>query len=157
MGTAETKKAGASNTGLQSGDTNFGGKRPEQANKTGNESQSAIYPDHPGWKGSADTGRQAAEALAPKLGRRQQEVLDAVAAHGPMCPEQIAARIGRHFVVTRPRASELKLKGLLTDTGDRAVGALGGKVQILRLTTPQERSDFAARRAAEDEKGPANG
>jgi DNA-binding IclR family transcriptional regulator len=96
------------------------------------------YPDAPGFKGDTETGREAALQLLPKLGRRQQEVLDALSA-GPATPEEIADRTGRHFSVVRPRVSELKAKHLVIDDGTRGKGALGGKVVRVRLTSLEER------------------
>lgn len=98
----------------------------------------------PGFKGAIETGRQEAVAFAPKLGRRQAEVLADLERHGSSSAEQIGERIGRHWYLVRPRISELKALGLVIDSGGRVTSALGGKTHQVRLTTPEERARFAA-------------
>lgn len=113
-----------------------------------------TYPQtNPGFKGAIETGREAAFAFAPKLGKRQAEVLADLAAHGPSTAEEIGARIDRHWYLVRPRISELKALGLVIDTGGRAKSALGGKTHQVRLTTPDERARFAAAKEAAEAAG----
>lgn len=99
-----------------------------------------TYPDTPGFKGTMDTGRDAAATFAPKLGPRQAEVMS-VLARGPATAEQIGAALDRHWYVIRPRISELKAMGLVVDTGRRPQTELGGKTHEVRLTTPAERGE----------------
>ncbi len=94
-------------------------------------------------------------AGADQIGRRVLPIRQAVLATlagGSATAEQIADRLGEHFMIVRARCSELRAQGLVEDSGDRGNGALGGKVIIWRLTTPQERAVFTARKAAEGEK-----
>ena len=51
-----------------------------------------TYPDLPGFKGVAETGAQAAASIAPRLGRLQRMVREAVAQRGPngLTPEEAA-------------------------------------------------------------------
>lgn len=101
------------------------------------------YPDTaPGFKGSIETGREAAFTFARKLGARQAEVMADLLEHGPSTAEQIADRIGRHWYVVRPRISELKNLGLVIDTGGRVATGMGGKTHQVRLTTAKERADW---------------
>lgn len=109
-----------------------------------------TYPETPGFKGHVETGREAAARFAPKVGARQREVLKALE-NGPASAEEIAEKTGRHWYLTRPRISELKQLGLCVDNGERVPSALGGKTHRVRLTTPVERSLWAARKAAEDQ------
>ena len=111
------------------------------------------YPNTPGWKGTMDTGIDGSEYFAPLLPARHQEVLTDIGAHGPSTGDEVAARTGRHFYVTRPRLSELKAKGLLVDTGERRATELGGKTWVARLATADEVALHNARKAAETEKG----
>jgi len=87
----------------------------------GYSSPGFVYPNSAGFKGAAETGREAAEAIAPKLGRLQSMVLAAVKSRGPygLTPEELAdvRDIGR--VSVQPRFSELKAKGLIVDSGRR--------------------------------------
>lgn len=102
-----------------------------------------TYPFTPGFKGAVETGREAAEAFAPKLAGRQAEVLADLEAHGPSTAEQIADRTGRHWFHVRPRISELRAMGLVADTGARFETGLGGKTHQVRLTTAAERTALA--------------
>lgn len=110
------------------------------------------YPNTPGFKGTVETGREAATAFAPKLGRRQQEALDGLAAIGPATADEVAAHIERHWYVTRPRFSELREKGLIIDTGRRRATEFGGKTWEARLATPTEIAVHLAKRAADAEE-----
>lgn len=111
-----------------------------------------TYPNTPGFKGAVDTGRDAAKAFAPKLGRRQQEALDCLAEIGPATADEVAGHIHRHWYVTRPRFSELREKGLIIDTGERRSTEFGGKTWVARLATPTEVAVHLARQAVDAEK-----
>ena len=106
-----------------------------------------YYPDGPGYKGSSDTGRQAAEYYAPQAGTRRAEVLAALE-KGPATAEEIGERIDLQWYLVRPRLSELRARGLVKDTGNRGAGALGGKVITWSLTTQEERIAFMAAQTA---------
>lgn len=85
------------------------------------------YPDVAGYKGSAETGREAAEAIAPKCGRLQRLTLDIVrsaGAHGRTADEAAEA-CGMDRWSIQPRVSELKAKGLITDSGLRRANVTG--------------------------------
>jgi predicted transcriptional regulator len=102
-----------------------------------------TYPDTtPGFKGTIETGREAAYGFARKLGARQAEVMADLLANGPSTAEQIAERTGRHWYVVRPRISELRNLGLVIDTGGRVETGMGGKTHQVRLTTAKEREDW---------------
>lgn len=109
------------------------------------------YPEHPGFKGAMDTGRDGAADMAPKVAGRRAEVLADIELNGPSTAEQIAARIDRHWYTTRPRISELKTMGLLVDTGERRDTGMGGKTGVVRLATPEEVALHRAQLAASAE------
>lgn len=111
------------------------------------------YPEVPGYKGDAPTGREAAEALAPTVSHRRAEVLDDLRRHGPSTADEIADRIGRHWYVVRPRVSELTKLGFAVATGDKRPTGLGGQTQVVRATTPEERAAFLATQEAEGRHG----
>jgi DNA-binding IclR family transcriptional regulator len=104
------------------------------------------YPERPGWKGHAETGRDAALAHAAEAKGRRAQVLTAMA-DGPGTAEEISQRIGLHWYLCRPRLSELRNLGYVMDSGSRGQGALGGKVIRWRLATSEERSAFLAQKA----------
>lgn len=80
-----------------------------------------VYPHSAGFKGSAATSREAAEAIAPKLGHLQNMVLAAVKSRGAygLTPEELAGSRDIDRVSVQPRFSELKAKGLIVDSGRR--------------------------------------
>ncbi|WP_080572809.1 hypothetical protein [Sphingobium yanoikuyae] len=94
---------------------------------------SLIYPHSAGFKGSAETGRQAAEAIAPQLGRLQRLVQDAVQARGSrgLTPEEACDVLGMERVSLQPRFSELKAKGLVVDSGKRRLNRSSSKHAVV--------------------------
>lgn len=116
--------------------------RAEHSPKRPRVQRLGRYPYSPGFKDEG-TRREAALAYAPKAATRRDQVLAGLGA-GPATAEEIGERIGLHWYLTRPRLSELKELGLVIKTGERGRGALGGGVNQWRLTTEQERIDFAA-------------
>ena len=115
-----------------------------------------TYPLTPGFKGEADTGRNAARAAARAAPDRRTEALNALAVLGEATAEQIVARTGRHWYKTRPRLSEAKALGQVQDTGKRALTGMGGKTIVWRLSTPEELAQHHARKAADAAHGEAS-
>lgn len=106
-----------------------------------------TYPATPGFK-DAGTGRHAAIKYAPQVKGRRAQVLAGLTDLGVASAEQVGAHIGLHWYLTRPRLSELLALGLVAKTGRRGQGALGGGVNLWRLTTDLERAAFEAERRA---------
>lgn len=92
-----------------------------------------IYPNAAGFKGAAETGREAAEAIAPQLGRLQRLVQDAVKARGTygLTPEEAANLLNIERVSVQPRFSELKAKGLVVDSGQRRLNPSSRKRAVV--------------------------
>lgn len=90
-----------------------------------------AYPDCPGSRG-VDTSISAAGAIGPKVGHLQSIVLQAVRSGGSCgrTTNEIADqfRIDRGSV--QPRTSELKLLGLIADSGQRRPNANGKKAIV---------------------------
>lgn len=124
--------------------------RTSTANRAG--LQQDRYPFAPGHKDTG-TGRDAAIAYAPQAGTRRAQVLAGLAA-GPASAEEIGERIGLHWYLTRPRLSELQALGLVAKTGERGRGALGGAVNLWRLTTAAERAVSHAGSGGPEKMGP---
>lgn len=81
-----------------------------------------------------DTSRDAAAAIAPKLGDWQEKVLRALAVR-PMSDEQIEDYLGcARTRTSRPRRRELELKGYVKDSGERIEGDSGHKQIVWQLT-----------------------
>ncbi|MBB4153253.1 hypothetical protein GGQ80_001141 [Sphingomonas jinjuensis] len=83
--------------------------------------QYKTYPDLPGYKGEAETGREAAAAIAPRMGRLQRMVHQMVTERGAqgLTPEEACDMSGETRVSLQPRFSELKAKGVIVDSGMR--------------------------------------
>lgn len=80
----------------------------------------AIYPDAPGHRGIA-TSVEAADAIAPKIGRLQRMTLEAIASRGAYgcTADEVSELLDVDHRSTQPRCTELKLKGLVADSGLR--------------------------------------
>lgn len=108
----------------------------------------------PGYKGAPpNPGSDAAHAYgAEKLARRQGQVLAGLRV-GPAGATRIGERIGLHWQVVRARLTELEKLGFAIKTGLREPTTLGSLEGQYRLATEDERHQFNARKAVEDEKG----
>lgn len=92
-----------------------------------------TYPDLPGFKGAAETGREAAEAMQECSGRYRRIVLDLVAqrqAQG-ILPEEAAQITGVPRTTLQPRFSELRAQGLIADSGIRRRNPSSGKRAVV--------------------------
>lgn len=102
-----------------------------------------------GFKGNSKatraTGRAAAEAVTETLGRRHQQMVDAWTRYGVRgaIPEEVAGDLELPVHVVRPRAGELKNRGLLFEIGKRP-GLLGCDVMAYSVVRPAEQMAEAA-------------
>lgn len=85
-----------------------------------------IYPENPGHR-YVDTSMEAAEKVAPHLGRLQRLVFETVKAAGPAgaTTDEIAVHLRADRSSVQPRTCELKLLGMIRDSGDRRKNASG--------------------------------
>lgn len=86
----------------------------------------STYPDAPGHR-NVETSVAAAEALAPKLGRLQrmaETTIRDAGTHG-LTADELAARLAMDRWSIQPRTSELKRKGLISDSGQRRPNSTG--------------------------------
>jgi hypothetical protein len=95
-----------------------------------------IYPDAPGHRG-VDTSVDAAEAVQPELGRLQRLVRDAIEAAGQFgaTTNEIAIRLNIDRGSVQPRTSELRVFGVIEDSGGRRRNA-NGKMAIVWTLVP---------------------
>jgi len=99
-----------------------------------------TYPQTPGAKGSAETGRQAAEAVTNKAAKLRLQIEDAYR-NRPMTPDECASAImpeGMDAVAfeqfkrsVRSRCSELIAQGKLADSLMRKKNASGHPAMVL--------------------------
>ena len=96
-----------------------------------------------GFKGNCaitrENGREAAEKVTKSLGPRHQQMIAAWARYGAVgaIPEQVSADIDLDVRCVRPRASELRKRGLLFVVGKR-LGGMGSKVTAYSVVKPAE-------------------
>lgn len=90
-----------------------------------------IYPNAPGHRG-VDTSKAAADDIAPKLGKLQRMALRAIREAGwlGLTADELAARLELSRYAVQPRTSELKLKGLIRDSGQRRPNGTGKKAIV---------------------------
>ena len=86
----------------------------------------SVYPDAPGHR-NVDTSVAAAKALAPALGRLQRLALSAIRTAGArgLTAEELAAQLKSNRWSIQPRTTELCLKGLVRDSGQRRPNSSG--------------------------------
>lgn len=86
----------------------------------------STYPDAPGHR-NVDTSIAAARALAPKLGPLQRMTRAAIRMAGEhgLTADEAAAGLEMDRYSIQPRTSELRLKGLIRDSGRRRKNATG--------------------------------
>lgn len=86
----------------------------------------AVYPDTPGHRG-VDTSVAAAEAVADYLPALQSLVYRTIVAAGAdgLTADELAERVGYARWSVQPRTTELKLKGLIVDSGVRRRNSTG--------------------------------
>lgn len=98
------------------------------------------YPNMPGWKGNKSTGIKAAFAVAPTIGRRHKQVIDALTPYGSSgatC-DDISEVIGLPPYLIRPRATELDKQGKLFVLPEKRMGQMGHKVSVYSTVKPVE-------------------
>ena len=85
-----------------------------------------AYPNAPGHR-RVDTSVAAANDLAPKLGRLQRMTEAAIrdAGSAGLTADELASQLELSRYSIQPRTSELKLKGLIQDSGARRLNETG--------------------------------
>lgn len=90
------------------------------------------YPIHPGSKDN-DTGKEAAEAIAPRAAGLRALVLRCLTLRGPMTADETADQLGLSPFAIRPRFTELLRDGAIADSGTRRTNATGRSAKVWRL------------------------
>lgn len=93
-----------------------------------------IYPEAPGHR-FVDTSMEAAEIIAPHCNRLQRKVLQGyreAGAYGATVDE-MCERLRENRYTIQPRCTELKLMGLLADSGQRRKNQSGASARVLVL------------------------
>lgn len=91
----------------------------------------STYPNTPGHR-KVDTSIMAAADLAPKLGRLQQLALTAIRESGwlGLTADELASRLNMERYTVQPRTTELKVKRLIRDSGQRRINATGKRAIV---------------------------
>ena len=89
-----------------------------------------CYPEVAGWKGTA-TSRDAAETTdAAKL---RDRATAALFTYGPLTADEIAAKLGVDKLSIRPRLSELRTRGKVSDSHERRYNGSGHRAIVWKL------------------------
>ena len=98
------------------------------------------YPTDAGWTDS-ETGREAAQEIdATTLRRKCLPLLREKA----MTPDECAKCLGIDWQSIRPRFTELKLLGVIEDTGERRRNDTGKRAKVWRLKRPTFTLEFSS-------------
>ena len=92
--------------------------------------QLELSPQSPGYKGT-DTSKAAAEEVKPTKAILQEACLICLLT-GPQTADEIADFLELSVLSVRPRISELKLLGLIEDTGTRRKNISGKSAAVMR-------------------------
>lgn len=89
------------------------------------------YPDAPGHRG-IDTSIEAADAIAPDLGRLQRLAAMAIRAAGSngLTADELAARLHLSRWSIQPRTTELQRKGFIRDSGLKRLNVTGKRAIV---------------------------
>ena len=89
------------------------------------------YPDAPGHR-NVDTSIEAADAIAPDLGRLQRLAETAIRAAGDagLTADELAARLKLERWTIQPRTTELSRKGFIRDSGQRRQNITGKRAIV---------------------------
>ena len=89
------------------------------------------YPDAPGHR-NVDTSIEAADAIAPDLGRLQRLAETAIRAAGDagLTADELAVRLKLERWSIQPRTTELRRKGFIRDSGLRRQNVTGKRAIV---------------------------
>jgi hypothetical protein len=106
----------------------------------------AAYPDSPGHR-SVPTSIEAADALAPQLGRLQRLALAAIKSRGALglTADELAEALGLDRYSIQPRTSELRRKSLIVDSGLRRLNA--SRKRAIVWVTPEHKREAVGHEA----------
>ena len=91
----------------------------------------SVYPDAPGHR-HVETSVEAADAIAPALGRLQRLAETTIRAAGErgLTADELAARLAMTRWSIQPRTTELKRKGIIRDSGQRRQNTTGKRAIV---------------------------
>jgi len=91
--------------------------------------EAETYPESAGWKEPTTSQAAAATVDASRL---RAVVRECLAIHGAMTADECASRLHLSVLTIRPRFSELRAKGEITDTGIRHFNTSGKRAIVWR-------------------------
>jgi hypothetical protein len=117
-----------------------------------------TYPDTPGHRG-VDTSIEAANDIAPDLGRYQRSALSFIRAAGDagLTAEELAGAMGVDRTTAQPRTSELRLRYMIKDSGQRRRNASGKRAIVWVALSEAERAELQSRQNVANENAPDHG
>lgn len=95
------------------------------------------YPGEPGHRG-VDTSMEAAAVVAGVTGRVRRLVHEAIRIRGALgsTAEELATMLGMERTTVQPRTTELKLLGLIRDSGQRRANRNGKRAIVWVAARP---------------------
>jgi len=119
------------------------------------------YPHSPGFKGEANTGKEAAKDIQGRAGTLRRLALDCLSmdllrfdltdGHG-LTADEVATQCRCSILAMRPRLSELKGRGLIEDSGQRRSNKSGKAAVVWQLVlNPQSKEVADAEESVADE------
>lgn len=99
------------------------------------DASDAPYPENAGWKEPTTSKEAAASVDAATL---RIAVGRCLSLHGAMTADECAARLHLSVLSIRPRFSELRAKGAITDTGIRHANVSGKRAVVWDLTKSED-------------------
>jgi len=97
-----------------------------------------AYPYKAGFKGKAETGREAAASNNKNLKGNLGKVYEAFLEHGPGTRFDIGKFMGWPQGKVQPRVSQLKRLVLIDPTGGRGPTPMGKTCEVYRVTSDEE-------------------
>ena len=111
------------------------------------------YPHSPGFKGEANTGKEAAKDIQGRAGTLRRLALDCLSmdllrfdlAERPpgLTADEVATQCRCSILAMRPRLSELKGRGLIEDSGQRRSNKSGKAAVVWQLVLNPQSKEVA--------------
>lgn len=142
--TPETGRASPAPESENSAGVNPSVKAGDNPAPRGYEGEWRQYPDAPGHRG-IDTSIEAADRIAPHCGRLQRLVLGAFeeAGENGLTAFELADHLELDRYSVQPRCTELKVKKLIHDSGERRLAPSGCKARVWRVGPPPKGNQSA--------------
>ena len=88
------------------------------------------YPNSPGYQ-ATDTSKDAASSMEDTAGTLRAQAYKAIKfSRGGLTADEVAMQLGKSVLAIRPRVTELKMKGVIVDSGLRRQNHTGRNAAV---------------------------